>query len=505
MRNVACVLLLAVAVFSGCFANEAPEPVGPGPNEAVTEATIQDGRVHMDIPVPVFLIGFSSDLAADLTKTLTPLTLSGAGALAPTARFDVHVPDEAWQTGFDEFLTTAAHAGHADLTGFSGKVLDGRQIEDHLAATLPNVHAVPEGITALVVLDPGSRGHAYHYDGNVGWREPVRTFGERQGLLVWDPFAEPDPWVGSAQAHHKPATTVTADSIAAWVERATSIRALHMPIWPPTTLPCHAVTVILAVRNTALTPAALGLQSWDETLDIERLQATFENLTQDPVFVDLVVLQLPADDPQLELVTRENNARAVTQTYLDMNFDAYHLPHEGCEPYLSLIVFGDLADQRTSSNGNAVMMTASGHRISTSLIAENVRVMTEAVGYNETWDESTDFERVGPGADPLEWFNWVAAHETGHLFSLPHPNYSTGDVAHSDPAFASTWNVMGYQMRRIVTETSHVDTHNMARNQAAYALVEAHERGMDERAMRQALQAMAEYRWKNATQIATGL
>jgi hypothetical protein len=168
-------------------------------------------------------------------------------------------------------------------------------------------------------------------------------------------------------------------------------------------------------------------------------------------------------------------------------------------------VFGDLADQRTSSNGNAVMMSVSGHRISTSLIAENVRVMTEAVGYNQVWDESTDFERVGPGADPLEWFNWVAAHETGHLFSLPHPNYSTGDVAYSDPAFASTWNVMGYQMRRIVTETSHVDNHNLLRNQAAYALVDASERGVADGAMQEALQAMAEYRWKDATQTANGL
>src|SRR5687768_15028779 len=111
MRNVAFLLLLAIPVFSGCFANEARDPVGTEPTDAVTGVTIQDSQVHMEIPVPVFLIGFPSDLPDDLRNTLTPLTLSGAGALVPTARFDVHAPDEAWQDEFDGFLTTATHVG----------------------------------------------------------------------------------------------------------------------------------------------------------------------------------------------------------------------------------------------------------------------------------------------------------------------------------------------------------------------------------------------------------
>lgn len=503
MRAAAIALPIVVLIVAGCVADDAAYAADSTPPAPGSRATIRDDKVHMDVPVPVFLVGFSPALGQSLERALVPLRLQSEGAIVPTARFEVHVPSAQWQADFDAFLATSAHPGNADLTGFSGKLLDGRRIEDHLAKTLPEVHPVPEGITSLVVLDTGLRGHAYHYEGDVGWREPVRTFGERHGLIVWDPFAEADPWVGTFGAHHQPATSVTAANIAAWVERATAIRALQMPIWPPTTLPCHALTVVLAVRGTALTPELLGLQPWEETLDLERIKRTFEDLTEDPVHVDLVVLQLPADDPVLELATRENNARVVTQTYLDQNFDAYHVAHEGCEPYLSLIVFGDLADQRTSSNGNAAMMTLSGRRISTSLVAENVRVMTEYVGYNQVWDESTAFERVGPGANPHEWFNWLVVHETGHLFGLPHPNYSEGDVAHQDEGFASTWNAMGYQMRRIVTQTSHLDNHNLQRNQAAAAILEA-ARGGDDAALQEALAAMSQFRWKDATRLATG-
>lgn len=508
MRGPLLASLLVTAVLAGCLADG-----GDGDGGAVLppagDVRIEGGAVHMEVPVPVFLIGFSGGLEARLQEALAPMTLRPAtflqssAALNPTARFEVHAPDASWQAAFDAFLKTAIHPGNAGLTGFGGAVLDGNAIEDHLDLHLGEIAEVPAGITSLVVLDPGLRGHAYHYTGNVGWREPVRSFGERHDLLVWDPHAEPDPWVGTAAPHHVPADAPSADAIAEWAKRAASIRALHMPIWPPTTLPCHAVTVLLAVRGTTVTPQALGLQRWDEALDVDRMRETFQNLTGDPVHVDLVVKHLPEDDPPLEAVTRENNARAVTQTYLDLEFDAYHVPHDGCEAYLSLIVYGDLADQRTSSNGNAIMMTGSGHRVSTSLIAENVRVMSEVIGYNGVWDESTSFERSGPGADPLEWFNWVATHETGHLFSLPHPDYATGSGAVSDPAFSSTWNVMSYQMRRIVTDTSAVDAHNMQRNQAAYALLGASDAGVPAEALDAALEAMGRYQWKEATLLAT--
>ncbi len=487
--------LLLVFALAGCLSATPPSSQPEQPQEPSVPAIINNGAVRMDVPVPVFLIGFSDELAAQLQARLQPSSF-GRPSFTPTAVYEVYTPNATWQDDFDGFLAGADHAGNALATGFAGPVLDGNAIEERLAATLAQIHDVPDGITSLVVLNTGRTGHAYHYEGNVGWREPVRAFGERHAFLVWDPFAEADPWAGTAIPHQSPVAAATADHLAAWVERATAIRALHMPIWPPTTLTCHAITIVFGVRSTTVTPSALGLQSWQEAFDVERLQATFENLTGDPVFVDLNVLHLPQDDPALEATTRENGARAVTQTYLDMNFDAYHVGHEGCEAYLSLVVYGDLADQRTQSNGNAVMMSASGNRISTSLVAENVRVMSEAIGYNDVWDESTTFERVGPGADPHEWFNWIVAHETGHLFSLPHPNYSTGQPSYSDTGFASTWNVMGYQMRRIVTDTSFVDTNNFQRHQAAYAVLAADARGMD---VTEALDLMGQYRWKEAT------
>lgn len=492
---MAAVLLLTT--LAGCLAGDDGEPAtGPdAPIAAFAPSTVKvDGStVAMEVPVPVFLIGFEEADAAALDKALGPMTLRSSGALAPTARYSVFTPDEAWQVDFDAFLPSAVMEGNGGLTGFGGAILDGNAIEAYLHQHLPLIQEVPAGVSSLVILDVGERGHAYHYAGDVGWREPVRAFGERTDLLIWDPYAAADPWAGEELPHHIP--DASTGTMAAWVERATAIRALQMPIWPPTTLPCHAVTVLLAVRGTSVTPTALGLQSWDETIDVPRLQATFENLTQDPVHVDLVVLHLPQDDPGLEATTRENNGRILTAEYLDLNFDDYHVAHDGCEPYLSLVVYGDLADQRTTSNGNA-QMALSGHRISTSLVAENVRVMTEVVGYNGVWDESTNFERVGPGAHPHEWFNWVVSHETGHLFSLPHPNYSTGDVSYSDTGFASTWNVMGYQMRRIVTEMSALDTNNFARNQAAYALLEAGGGASEE-----ALEAMGEYRWKDVSKL----
>lgn len=462
-----------------------------------------DGAVvRMQLPQPLFLIGYEEDLTADLSTALRPLSQSVSSGLAPTTVFEIYRPNAQWQAAFDAFLQEAKHPGHAEQTGFSGEVLDGNAIEAYLASHLPEVAAIPPGLNSLVVLDPGLRGHAYHYSGNVGWREPVRTFGEASPLLIWDPQAAVDPWVGTAEPHHNPVDAPSAELIADWAHRATSIRTVQEPIWPPTTLSCHAVTVVLAVRNTSLTPALFGLQSWEETLDIPLLEASFTALMQDPVSVDLVVVQLPLEDPVLDLLTRENNLRVPTATYLDLNFDSYHVAHEGCEPYLSLVVFGDLLDQRTSSNGNAQTSLINGRRISTSLVAENVRLMSEVVGYNELWDESTSFERVGPGADPLEWFNWVVAHETGHLFSLPHPNAGAAEGgSYSDTAFASTWSAMGYQMRRIVTEMSVIDANNVARNQAAYALLET-EPGPQRQA---ALEAMGAYRWKEALRVATGV
>src|SRR5688572_300590 len=132
----------------------------------------------MDVPVPVFLLGFSSGLEADLLEALAPMTLrpttfpSSPAALMPRARFEVHTPDESWQATFDAFLQTATHAGNAGLTGFEGTVLDGNAIESYLDTHLGEIHDVGPGITSLVVIDPGLRGHAYHYAGDVGWREP---------------------------------------------------------------------------------------------------------------------------------------------------------------------------------------------------------------------------------------------------------------------------------------------------------------------------------------------
>jgi len=456
--------------------------------------------VRMDVSIPVFLLGFDSATQTQLQALLPPMLVDANSGLLPTAIFDIQRPDAVWQAKFDAFLATTRLDGHADLTGFDGPVLDGNAIEAWLDTHLGDIADVPDGLTSLVILNTGLSGHAYHYAGNVGWREPVRTFGEATSLLVWDPHAEPDPWVGTAEAHHVPVSKATPELIAEWTKRAVAIRALHAPSRTPAIQSCHAVTVVLAVRNTALTPDLLGLQSWEDTLDIPALEATYEKLVDDEVYFDLLVRQLPLEDPVLDVLTRENNARVVTATYLDLNFDSYHVAHEGCEPYLSLVVFGDLLDQRTSSNGNAQTSLINGRRISTSLVAENVRIMSELVGYNEAWDESTSFERVGPGADPLEWFNWVIAHETGHLFSLPHPNAGTGDgESYSDTGFASTWNAMGYQMRRIVTEMSMVDANNFARNQAAAAVLAA----TDDNARKAALEAMADYRWKAAVRLAT--
>lgn len=487
-------LALLGVLLAGCQSSVTPDSVTTRSTVASVPA-IEDGTVHMALPVPVFLLGYDNDLADALKSQLAPLTQSTASGLELDVRFEVYSPDAVWQARFDAFLATARHDGHADLTGFDGPILDGNAIEDYLDANLAEIAAVPDGLNRLVILNPHLQGHAYHYASNVGWREPVRTFGERTPLLIWDPQAEADPWVGSSQSHHAPMDVATADGLADWVRRAVAIRALHGQVRAPATEACHAVTVVLAVRDTALTPTILGLQSWEEVLDVQRLENGFEALVNDEVHVDLVVRHLPMDDPVLELVTRENNARVATATYLDLNFSAFHVPHEECAEYLSLVVFGDLLDQRTSSNGNAQTSLINGRRISTSLVAENVRFMSEYVGYNEAWDESTSFERVGPGADPLEWFNWVVAHETGHLFSLPHPNSgSLGGQSYSDSAFESTWNAMSYQMRRITTEMSQVDANNYARNQAAVAVLAA-PAGAPRDA---ALKAMGEYRWKEA-------
>lgn len=443
-----------------------PEP----PSEAAERFAVSlksDGTLGVTVPVPVVLMGFPKSTADALAAKLDPrkvdhdayntqnlLMPGSAGGTTPlpivtTADYRVYHADN---DTYAQLL--ALSEGDANL---GGALRDANKIEDWLAARLAPDPTAP---TIVLLAMPSERTYQYTLPG--GALEGVRVFGERHPLLVVDVTASTDEWVGTSNAYDQPLNVGDAkivDTLATLVAQATHHRILQGPLYPQATTECHAVTVLALERASSLGGSGLVARGAD-LLDTDTLAASFTALMGNTVHLDVKSLLLPVDDPALGALTTGGEQDAL-RTYLETNFEQYHVPHEGCEPYLSLVVDGDATD---GTHGVAQFDATSGHRIAFSFVDDVQQLCAQP-----------DFPICASDSDgSFDWFTFLVAHETGHLLGQRHPHDITGGDVARTMSFSSIWSPMSYQVGDKIAEFGAMDKNNQLRNRVAYLYAEKH-------------------------------
>lgn len=495
MRAWLPVATLIVAGMSGCASVEEPQDV-PDPVEAILPATYADGAVDVEIPVPVVLIGFNGSVAAALQEELAPRAVEhslygyarsllapegdhpplGLHHVQPQARYEVH---------------SLPLDGLDDLPKEDGLYL-AREAEDAVVALLEGHGLAPHpGGPTLVFLNLDDTGHSYRMQYETGYVDGVRVFGERHPVLIMDTSAAVDPWVGDGQPYNRPMQDPDIETLVAATHTATEFRLLQGPIYPPTTKTCHAVTLVTAVRGTALSTHLPGYADPRELVDVENLTASWESLLgEGRVFIDSVFLDLPLDDPGLEVVLRNGPSDAL-RFWIDENWDDYHVAHEGCEAYVSLFIMGDASDSGVS--GIAMYDVRDDRRLSWS-------AMNDMTRFNEEQDGAFApiFYNDDDSRERLDWLNFLYTHETGHLFGQRHPHdISTPDGGGVDTTYSSIWSAMSYQQDGKIPLFGAIDANNHARNRAGFLLDEVLDQQPDAN-VTTALQHMGELAWWDA-------
>ncbi|MGB1698074.1 MAG: hypothetical protein ACPHK8_06715, partial [Thermoplasmatota archaeon] len=344
MRGFVLGLFLMLS-FSGCL-SEDPEPETET-SPALADVRVDDLRVHMDIPVPVVLIGFDEGYADTLRASLLDETVdhyvydfprnflldsAGGGsqvpnAMLPTANYSVHDLSALKQ---DLLAAMEEHRGPGGVNATA--------IEDWLAAALPaNGVSLSKQTPALVFLHLGGA-NQYRVVYSTGHVDDARVFGERQGLLIMDASAAADPWVGAFNSWEEPLSSspVSVPVLHQAILHATHYRLLQGPLYPVSLQECHAITLIVASRATTLTETIPEYQSALALADAPKLTKQWEALLgEGNVHVDLEGRLLPVDDPVLDAILRTGDLDAL-RWHFDENWDDYWVAHEGCEAYVSL-------------------------------------------------------------------------------------------------------------------------------------------------------------------------
>jgi hypothetical protein len=473
----------------------------------------------MDIPVHVYLLGFEPAVAEALASRLKPTPidhasssstrtfppdpsdpqapLAGTTTRAPTqpiARFLVHDLDAAFDAAF---LDAAQGWAVPERTS----IYDANAAEEYLAQHLPEANAVLDRANPVFIIFHGGETlgeHGWRHTYVNGYLEPVRIFGERAPLTFFDVSAIEDPFVTGPPrtaegiafstafgASPKPAYDwpiaaqgdETLDILAQLTVDAANYRFLKGPLYPISTRPCHHVTLLLAVHQSALTETLPGFTRAQDWIDIDGLERAFENLTGDEVSVELKTLTLPQDDPALDAAYRAAGTLVLLDPlrwYVDENFDRYVTPQEGCEEYLSMLLYGDATTQ-SLFGGIGVYDVQRGHRLSFSVVNDITRVRNEYTGPGEevlsTRNESMTWDRL----------NLLFSHETGHIFGQQHPQHASATDGSLPPnhAFQSVYSVMAYEPDDRLIDYGSVDFATWTRGRVGYTIRDAQALGLE--------------------------
>lgn len=504
------VVLLLTAVFAGCIDDPAPKPsVGDEPPVKVPALfEWKEERLQIEVTVPVILIGFAEDEAARLNESLGPMTVAHGTsdlnalypvdpddpttslplygesfdiAVLPTAIYDVVRAPAALETLVVDNMTTNKIGDRDGVT-----IYDASLIEDLLFEELPkHGHPIDAGAPTIVLFHFASLGiaeHAWRYTMPHGYLEPVRVFGEKTPILFLDPSAEPDPYVGRYVApsavtpgtprYLSPTEVTDTEAHTAFIEHATHFRVLQGTVYPSPTAPCHAMTFIYAIRDTAIAnhlPGYVDPASW---YDPAEQLAAFSNLTgTDNVFLDSKILRLPVDDPALDAIARGDFATFEAQrAWLHANWQDYWVPHEGCEPYVSLVVYTDSATPTAAGGviGIGTYDQSKTYRIALSWVPEPFYLRH---GY--TGPDAGVIGTADPSVDGFRMVDYLHAHEAGHTIGQRHPHDVSAQGVRGTSAFSSVWSAMSYQTDGRVIDFGAVDHNNFVRNRLAFLLQEA--------------------------------
>jgi hypothetical protein len=509
------VLLALVAAVTGCLG--ATQPLGPAvaplPPALDPALALVEGRgFALRVPVDVVVLGFDPGTAAALQVVLDEDPVLQDALVQPTAVFRVHEASAALTAG------ALAAIEAARVPDAPGDLYDANAVEDWLAVRLP-AEGVPmdPDTPALVLLHGGDtlpQGHGYRVTYPKGWLEPVRLFGERHPLLVLDASAAEDKYVteppfsaerlvfgsvfGASQPDAydfplEPRGQATVEALAEAARDAVQYRLLQGDAVPVSTKPCHAVTLLLGVRATALTETLPGHAAAEASVDL--LDSVWENVTDaSNVEVDLRVLRLPLDDPVLDVVSRGGlGTSEAIKAWVSQNWASYWVPHEGCEAYVTFLVFGDPAD--ADSFGIAMHDVQADHRVA-------FIVVNDATRLRDAWRGPAQ-EVVGTGSPSRvpDWVTYLYAHETGHLLGQAHPhNIALEDgTLGTDRSFSSVWSAMSYQTDDRVSDFGALDRANHLRNRAGSLVKAAVDAGLqDTSGFADAMALLRAYRWQAA-------
>lgn len=512
MRGLLVAGSLLLASLAGCISGPSLEgsSTGLAADPALLPVELlEEGGFAIDVPLEVYLVGFDAATAESIRASLEPTAIDhsagsadrvfppdpaataadGLSLRAPTqprAIFRVVDVDEAFEGAFFAGLTRTATGG-----------LDANAAEASLAAAIGELRGAPLDRMApvFVVIHGGDAlgDHTWRYQFADGWLEGIRVFGELSPLTVFDVSARPDPFVvaprrspealvfGTAFGFSQPADydwilepsgekTVTA--LTQLIVDAAHWRFLKGPSYPISTRPCHHVTLLLAVHTTSLTETLPGYLRAENAIDVPGLASAFRNLTGEEVIVDLKVLRLPQDDPVLDALARGGGTLVgldLLRWHLDENFERYVDVAQGCEEYLSLLLWGD-ASAAALTGGIALYDVQRGHRLSFSFVNDEKRI-------RELYEGPGDFLVNERNASRERW-NWATmlfAHETGHLFGQQHPQHvsRTEDGLGTKHSFEAVYSIMGYQQDDRMIDFGSVDRSTWAMGRAGYAIAEA--------------------------------
>lgn len=502
-------LLAVLALLAGCVTPSALNSASVAQAQLMGEVKLlEEGGFEMEVPIHVYLLGFEPDVAAALGASLEPTpidhsdssmtrtfppdpadpqppVLSGTSSRAPTqpiATFMVHDLDAAFDAAFLE----AAKGWTTDSDG----QYDANAAEAYLVEALAAQGIVLDRANPIfVIMHAGDAlgAHGWRQTFSHGYIENVRIFGEREPITIFDVSAEEDPYVvtdsmsplaiafrtafgpSPDQIYNHPIEASGEETLKVLHEltvHAAHYRFLKGPIYPISTKPCHHVTLLHAVHTTSATELAPGFKKAADHVDAPRLEGYFENLTGDEVTVELKVLALPQDDPALDALIRGAGSFATLDAlrwYLDENFDKFVTAKEGCEEYLSLLIFGDAATVG-AYGGIGTYDVQRSHRISFSIVSDASRARWDpaAPGPLALSDHSRVYDMV----------NLLYAHETGHLFGQHHPQHLGADLP-ANSAFEGVYSVMSYQQNDRNSDFGAVDFATWTRGRVGYTIRDA--------------------------------
>lgn len=526
-------VIVASPVLAGCIGTDSPleqQTTDTDPQDLVDRLLRlrEDRGFEVDTPVQVVLVGFDPGMGTALEQALEPeevlhAALSytrdfppGSGQAVDPEDLVVPVTPEANHTvqQVDEAFAQAFFSHVADHTVEGAEdVYDANAAEDELARMLPAAGIELDTDTpTFVILHAQDRldgQHAWRFSYPNGHLEPVRAFGERTPMLVYDVSAEEDPYVVGPQgdadvADYNLQVDPSGDQAVAALEElvidATHYRLAKGSIYPVSTDPCHKVTFVLAVHRSAisdLAPGAPGPEAW---VDVPAQEAAFENATGDEVTVELKTIVLPQDDPVLDATTRRAAGTAGSNVfldtmrwYLDQNWETYVDVAEGCENYLSLLLFADATSELGRGfSGIGMYDVNTDRRITFSVVTDVYRLEN---AYDGPGDDQLGYE---DDREP-DYVNRLFSHETGHILGLHHPQHlsrADGEPSPVNHAFESVWSSMSYQVSDRTIDFGEIDTAQFQRNRAGYIVQQAQLLDLEDTAAYQdALEAAAQHDW----------